>query len=115
VIAEGTPAAIRQRAGTERIALSTEDDARAAAELRTRLGVKAQLTERGLEFPVENGEKFLPHLFGFPVDIRTLVVRKPTLEDAFIALTGRDIRAEEASTTDLLRRAIRTRGRVRQS
>jgi ABC-2 type transport system ATP-binding protein len=112
LIAEGTPASIRARAGTERIAMSTADDPRAAAELHARFGVEVQRTERGLEFPVENGARFLPELARFPVVIETLTLCRPTLEDAFIALTGRRIRAEEASNADRIRGAAwRRRGR----
>jgi ABC-2 type transport system ATP-binding protein len=113
LVAEGAPSDLRRRAGTERIAISTVDDARAAEALKVRLGVDAQQTERGLEFPVESGEKTLPSLFGFPVEIQSLAVRKPTLEDAFIALTGHAIRPEEANARDMMRRAARMRGRAR--
>jgi ABC-2 type transport system ATP-binding protein len=114
LIAEGTPAALRQRAGTERVALVTADNERAADELRTRFGVEVQKTDRGLEFPVEGGEAFLPKLFGFPVEIRSLSLRRPTLEDAFIALTGHGIRPEEAGARDQLKRVQRMRGRLRR-
>jgi ABC-2 type transport system ATP-binding protein len=114
IIAEGTPAELRQRAGTERIALETADDEGAVRELQARFGVTVQRTERGLEFPVEGGEGFLARLAGFPVEIRSLSLRKPTLEDAFIALTGHSIRREEAGARDLLRRAQRMRGRLRR-
>src|SRR5437016_3929414 len=81
--------ALRQRAGAERLTLETADDGRAATELVRRFGVEPQRTERGIEFPVDGGEAFLARLAGFPVEIRSLVLRKPTLEDAFIALTGK--------------------------
>ncbi len=113
LVAEGTPDALRAGAGEERIAIATADDTRAAEELAGRLGVIPQRTERGLEFAVESGERFLPSLFGFPVQIRSLTLKKPTLEDAFIALTGHGIRPEEASTRDLLRGAARRHGRLR--
>ena len=114
IIAEGTPEALRHRAGKERIALQTADDERAARELAARFGVEVQRTERGLEFPVEGGEAFLARLAGFPVEIRSLSLRKPTLEDAFIALTGHSIRPEEAGARDVLRRTQRMRGRLRR-
>jgi ABC-2 type transport system ATP-binding protein len=112
LIAEGTPATLKQRAGSERILLRTADDTRAAAELASRFGVTAQPTERGLEFPVSGGESFLARLAGFPIEIRSLELRKPTLEDAFIALTGRVIRDDEAAPRDQLRRTVRMRGRL---
>jgi ABC-2 type transport system ATP-binding protein len=114
LIASGTPAELRQGVGAERVAIETDDDERAIIELRTRFGVAPQRSERGLEFAVEGGEHFLPKLVGFPVEIRSLVLRKPTLEDAFIALTGHSIRRDEAGSRELLRRNVGMRGRMRR-
>jgi ABC-2 type transport system ATP-binding protein len=111
LIAEGSPDDLKQRAGQERVTLSTVDDARAAEELRGRLGYEPQQTERGLEFAVRSGEKLLAELAGFPVELRRLNLHKPTLEDAFIALTGRSIRPDEAGARDVLRRMVRMRRR----
>ena len=110
LVAEGTPDELRRAAGGERVSLATSDDERAADEL-VRLGAAPERSPDGLEFSVENGDGFLPKLVGFPVPILRLVLRKPTLEDAFIALTGHGIRAEEAGARDVLRRAAKMRGR----
>jgi len=110
LVAEGTPDELRRAAGGERVSLATGDDERAAAEL-ARLGATPERGAEGLEFSVESGADFLPKLVGFPVSILRLVLRKPTLEDAFIALTGHGIRAEEAGARDVLRRAAKMRGR----
>jgi len=112
LIAEGSPDELRRRAGEERVTLTTANDARATQELRTRFGLDPQVTERGLEFPVLSGEEFLAKLAGFPVEIQRLSLQKPTLEDAFIALTGHSIRPDEASSHDLLRRMVRMRRRT---
>ena len=111
LVAEGSPEELKRRAGTERVTLSTADDARALGELRARFGVEPQTTERGLEFAVEHGEEFLARLGQFPVELRRLSLQKPTLEDAFIALTGHSIRPDEASSRDVLRRMVRMRRR----
>jgi ABC-2 type transport system ATP-binding protein len=111
IVAEGSPAELRRRAGAERMVLSTADDERAAAELAARFAVSAQRTERGLEFEAPGGEAFLSRMVGFPVEVRTLALHKPTLEDAFIALTGHGIRGDEAGTRDIMRRQMRMRGR----
>jgi ABC-2 type transport system ATP-binding protein len=111
LIAEGSPAELKRRAGEERVTLSTADDAKAAQELRTRFAVEPQATERGLEFAVSQGEEFVARLGHFPVELRRLSLQKPTLEDAFIALTGHSIRPDEASSRDVLRRMVRMRRR----
>jgi ABC-2 type transport system ATP-binding protein len=111
LIAEGSPDDLKRRAGTERVTLSTADDARAARELHARLGYQPEATENGLRFSVASGEKFLAELAGFPIELRSLSLQKPTLEDAFISLTGHSIRHDEASTRDVLRRMVRMRRR----
>ncbi len=112
LVAQDTPAALRRRVGREWVTLATADDAAAAREVAA-LGLDAHRSEAGVEFAVESAGAVLPKLAGFPVPIRSLTVRQPTLEDAFIALTGRSIRPEETSDRDVLRRAARSRGRVR--
>lgn len=110
LLSEGTPGELRRQAGADRIALTTADDLHALAALE-QFGAKAMRTERGIELEVESGEAFLPRLVGFPVEIRSMMLRKPTLEDAFIALTGHGIRPEEGTAKDRLRRLVQTRRR----
>ncbi|HEX7481165.1 MAG TPA: ABC transporter ATP-binding protein, partial [Polyangiales bacterium] len=111
LIAEGSPEQLRKRAGEERVLLATFNDDAAARELQARFGLAAQPTERGLELAVESAEKFLAQLAGFPVPLLRFSVQRPTLEDAFIALTGHSIRPDEASNRDLLRRTVQMRRR----
>jgi len=47
-----------------------------------------------------------------PVALQRLSLQKPTLEDAFIVLTGHSIRPDEASSRDQLRRTVRMRRRT---
>ena len=112
LITEGSPDDLKRCAGEERVTLVTADDARAAQELRTRFGIEPQVSERGLEFPIASGEEFLAKLAGFPVALQRLSLQKPTLEDAFIVLTGHSIRPDEASSRDQLRRTVRMRRRT---
>jgi ABC-2 type transport system ATP-binding protein len=112
LVAEDAPAALRARVGAQRVTLGTADDV-AAAEALERLGLQPARTAAGVEFAVDAIESVLPKLAGFPVAIRAMSIRQPTLEDAFVALTGRNIRPEEASDRDKLRRVIRGRGRLR--
>jgi len=111
LIAEGTPADLRARAGRERLVLDTDDNAAAAEALQARFGVAAQKSERGLELPVEGDNDFLTKMGNFPIRVRRLALQAPTLEDAFIALTGHGIRPEEASGRDHLRRQVKMRKR----
>ena len=58
-----------------------------------------------------DGEKFLPRLFNeLDTKIDSIELRKPTLDDVFLSLTGRKIREEEASSKDRMREHTRIRG-----
>ena len=66
-----------------------------------------------LEIPVNNGKTFLPKLFEIAGGrILSADIKKPSLEDAFINLTGRKIREEEASKRDKLRDSVKRRRRT---
>ncbi len=110
LVAEGSPESLRRGVGKDRVRISTVDDPR-ALEVLASLGHTGRVVDGAIELDVDSGEAFLPTLAGFPVALRELSVRKPTLEDAFIALTGHDIRGESADARDHLRRDVRARKR----
>jgi ABC-2 type transport system ATP-binding protein len=60
---------------------------------------------------VEQGEAFIPVLIReMGEDIASVTVQKPTLDDVFLKLTGREIREENVSTLD--RRRVFARRRL---
>ena len=63
---------------------------------------------------VPNGETFVPRLFkDLGIGIRSVSVARPSLDDVFMAFTGRTIRDAESSSADRLRQMpwMRMRGR----
>ena len=63
-----------------------------------------------LQIKVSEGEKFLPRLFNeLNTKIDYIELRKPTLDDVFLSLTGRTIREGEATSKDRMREKIRIR------
>jgi ABC-2 type transport system ATP-binding protein len=69
--------------------------------------------DKGLEITTKNGSQAIPRIIeiakdsGIGVEYATL--NRPTLEDVFISLTGNEIREENASSTDRLKSAFRSR------
>jgi len=111
LVAEGSPEELKCQAGEERVTLTTADDARATQELahpfwRRAADHRARSRVRGIEWRGVPGAAR-----PLPVELRRLSLQKPTLEDAFIALTGHSIRPDEASSRDVLRRMVRMRRR----
>ena len=110
IIALDSPDRLRARVGRDIIVLVTVDNARAAAELRERYGLQPLVVDGTLRVEVEQGDTFIPELVRqLSVPIHSISLRRPSLDDVFLALTGRQIRDEEASSLDQLRERVRTR------
>ncbi len=112
LVAIDTPDALKATIGEDRIEIQVDDDGAAIAALAERFGIAAQVSEDAVAFHVAGGEQFVPRLFaelGLP--IRSIRVARPTLDDVFMAYTGRTIRDAEASAGDRLRVHARRFGR----
>ncbi|MGH3678738.1 MAG: ATP-binding cassette domain-containing protein [Natronosporangium sp.] len=93
----GTPEALKARIGADRVQIRTDDDPTAIVRLRDRLGVQAAMHEGMVTFSVPGGAEFVPKLFAeLGLGIGTVTVTRPSLDDVFMAFTGRTIRDAEA-------------------
>jgi ABC-2 type transport system ATP-binding protein len=91
VIAQGTPAQLkRDLGGQESIELVVrEQDAALLAEVAARTGVEPRPTPGGMILTVDSAEVVLPTLLPLiGTRIESLSVRRPTLDDVFVALTS---------------------------
>jgi ABC-2 type transport system ATP-binding protein len=101
IVAIGTPEELKASVGRDRVQLEVADQQRAIDELSRRFGVEASVAEGMVTFHVASGEAFVPRLFEqLDVPIRSVRVARPTLDDVFMAYTGRTIRDAEASATE---------------
>jgi ABC-2 type transport system ATP-binding protein len=91
VVAEGAPAAIKDRVGGRRVEI-TVDDIAAAAEALAALDPAVDARARLLSVAAPNGADDLHLALGLLADAGVVVeeagLRRPTLDDAFFALTG---------------------------
>ena len=93
IIAMDTPARLKDAVGGDLITIATADGERAADELRRTYDVTPVVSDGSVSFQVSAGGAFLPgfvRTFGQPLD--AINVRRPTLDDVFLELTGREIR-----------------------
>ena len=108
IIALDTPEALKRQVGGDVITLTTADDRLAAEEIARHFGLTAHANGAGLRLDVPDGHAFLPRLLlQCRVPITTVDLRRPTLDDVFLKLTGRAIREGVSSTTDRLRETKR--------
>jgi len=104
IIALDTPDALKKRVGGDIVTLKTENDEAAIAEIRHHYSIDAQRDSEGLFFEVQNAEEFIPLLINnFNTEIHSISLRRPTLDDVFLKLTGHQIR-EEAGGDVAMRR-----------
>ncbi|MFH1808638.1 MAG: ATP-binding cassette domain-containing protein [Pseudomonadota bacterium] len=103
IVALDTPDALKTAVGGDTLTLTTDDVA--AAELELRQKYQVEPTHRGgqLSFQVPHGETFLPEFVrSFSRPLQSIGLRRPTLDDVFLNLTGREIRDGELSERELL-------------
>lgn len=111
IVALDTPSGLKARVHGDMVTMKTGDDARAREFIKERYGIEAKMEENGLRVEVASAEEWLPKFFGeAPVTVERLNLHRPTLEDVFIKLTGREIREEEGSWMDSARNVMRRRG-----
>jgi ABC-2 type transport system ATP-binding protein len=98
IVVLDTPEALKASVGADRVMLRTADDVAALAALRARFGIEATTAVGAVTFHVASGEAFVPRLFAeLGVDIMSVTVARPTLDDVFMRYTGSTIRDAEAS------------------
>jgi ABC-2 type transport system ATP-binding protein len=98
IVAIDTPAQLKGNVGGDLITIATADGSAAADELRGRYGVSPVVEDGTVSFQVPGGEAFLPDFvrsFGQPME--AIGLRRPTLDDVFMHLTGREIRDPEGA------------------
>ena len=96
IIALDTPEKLKDTMGGDVIQIKTEDDEKARAELKARYPNLEMLPGQDCAcFKTERGEEFVPELVReFGVKIKSISLHRPTLDDVFLQLTGKEIRDE---------------------
>ena len=112
IVAIDTPANLKKQVGGDIIRMTSGQKRKLKKELEERYKKEIKEEDGTLQLEVADGEKFLPRLFNeLDTKIDSIELRKPTLDDVFLHLTGRKIREKEASPKDHMREHIRMRGR----
>ena len=110
LVAMDTPLALKNMIGKDIITVKTDDNGKATEEIRFRYQIETRSDGDDLTFEVPCGEEFLPPFIKeFGTKIISVNLRRPSLEDVFLKLTGREMREEDAG--DALKTMVRQHGR----
>lgn len=89
-VALDTPQKLQAMVGGDVLSIECDAPEAVAAESRELFSVEAEVVEGRVRIEVPDGHRFVPKLVEhFPKRIRAVAFGKPTLEDAFVHLTGR--------------------------
>jgi len=112
IVAEGTPEALKREVGGDVVTVITDYDGEAIKFIREEFGITAKRVGGGVTFEVDSGEELIPVLASrFNKGVKSISLRKPTLDDVFLKLTGRAIREELADARERMRLRVRAHRR----
>lgn len=115
IIALDTPAGLKKILPEETIFLKTADDEKAKMEIEKNYKLRVNYTSnlrnngnQGIFFSVENAEEFIPGLIkNLSVPVKSISLKKPSLDDIFLKLTGEEIRHQKVGRNNWLRDFVR--------
>jgi len=117
IVALDTPNALKKLVGEDQVTLATQDNPQAAQMIEAVYGFPVNVKDGHVVFQVSEADRFVPRLLAelprhsADLVIESLQIRRPSLEDVFLKLTGRTIRDEEGGK-DERRLAMIKRGRI---
>jgi ABC-2 type transport system ATP-binding protein len=118
IVALGPPDELKDKVGEDLISLEIKNPS--GSPEKTFEGINwvnsKNLHDSTLDLSVKNGETRIPEIIDLAhkagVEITSVSLRKPTLEDVFLNFTGRTIREAEATPKEISKRNMRLRRRL---
>ncbi len=91
-----TPAALQASVGGDSITIRTDCPDQLASNIRDQFACEANVVDGTVRLEQPDGHQWISRLVeAFPVEIQTVTLGKPTLEDVFIARTGHQYLSSE--------------------
>ena len=99
IVAQGTPAELRESVGGDSISIECERPAELAAKINQQFGFEVSVVDDVIRFPCSDGAVGVAQVMQeYSDEVHSIKLGKPTLEDVFIAKTGhRFWQAEDAA------------------
>ncbi len=118
LIALDTPAALKKGVGQDVVSFITSDNAKAETEIAQWTGRPVHADNGTLSVEGESGQALAASLIRYltlhDIEVRSVTVKAPSLEDVFVRLTGRVIREETVGSRERMGARLRSRGRLRR-
>lgn len=119
IVALDSPDGLKAMVGGDIITVRTSDNNAAGEKLAKVHGMETRIGPEGqLIVETESGDQFIPQMIetfsnnGQPLQVQSVNLRRPTLEDVFIKITGHTIREEKVDAKARMRQRGRMFGRI---
>lgn len=115
IIALDTPENLKKSVSGEIITITSEENIKLKLYIEEKFKKKIEMTKNNeIKFEVKDSSNFIPDFIRTcPVAILSINARKPTLDDVFLNLTGREIREEFINEKDVFKVGMRNRMKKR--
>ena len=108
ITALDTPGKLKDAVGGDVVTLEVENSEDAALELKERYNLSSEIQNGIVTFSVPHSETFLPDFVrGFSARLLSVSMRRPTLDDVFLKLTGHAIRDQQIDSMEQMRGTMR--------
>ncbi len=95
IISMDTPEGLKNGLGGDLMELSTENNTKSVEIIKERYHKEPKIKDGTIVFHVDKGNEFLVDFVkSFEIPINSINLRRPTLNDVFLNLTGREIRED---------------------
>jgi ABC-2 type transport system ATP-binding protein len=111
IITIGTPDELKKTVGGDVITIRTLDNKRARSEIEEKFGLDVSEKDDELFMTCSMGDACIPEIIKNISEVQSVRLQRPTLNDVFLKMTGKDIREESLSEGDVFKEAIRSHRR----
>ena len=109
IITTGTPEELKKTVGGDVIYIKTTDNTRAKEEIEKMFDLEVSEKDGELFLTSSRGDACIPEIIRrIGETVLSVRLQRPTLNDVFLKMTGKEIRSEEASPGDTVKEAVRS-------
>lgn len=108
IIAEGSPEELKKTVGGDVVSLTTKDNNWAMLEIKKMFAIESEEKDGEIYLTTGKGDSCIPELIrGLGDMVLSVKLQRPTINDVFLKLTGKAIRAEDVSGMSNIKEDVR--------
>ena len=109
IITMGTPEELKKTVGGDVIYIRTTDNKKAREEIEKLFDVMVSEKDKELFLTTLKGDACIPEIIRAMGEmVLSVRLQRPTLNDVFLKMTGKEIRGEDASSSDTIKEVVRS-------